>query len=231
MGAGWAVFKPLILMVVFTFAFNRVGNIEGGENIPYPIFAYAGLMFWTFFSQTVTQVATSFVTFEGIIKKIYFPRIILPISIVATGVVDFFFSLLVYAFLMVYYQISPSLTGVILFLPLLFLTSVASLGIGMIGAAINVKYRDVAQVLPFLIQAMLFLTPVIYPVTRVPENLQWIVFLNPIAGVVDTVQAAFLGTKPIQWGFLLISSVSTLIIMLFAAIYFRKKEREFADVL
>jgi len=231
-GAAWAIFKPLILMVVFTFAFNKVGSVEtGSETVPYPIFAYAGLMFWTFFSQNINQVGTSFVTFQGIINKVYFPRVILPISIITTGIIDFAFSLIIYFGLMAYYGIAPTLLGTILFIPLIIMTSLAILGVGIFAAALNVKYRDVAQVIPFFIQALLFLTPVIYPVSAVPASLQWVLYINPIAGVVDTAQASLLGIRDVQWHMLAISVATTILTLVVGLTYFKAKEREFADLI
>jgi lipopolysaccharide transport system permease protein len=231
-GAAWAIFKPLILMVVFTFAFNSIGSVESGsDDVPYTIFAYAGLMFWTYFSQTVNQVGNSFVTFQNMIKKIYFPRLIIPVSIMFTGFIDFLFSLIVYVGLMIYYGIAPSALGVILFIPMILLTMLSILGIGMFAAALNVRYRDVTQVLPFLIQAMLFLTPVVYPVSAIPEEWQWVLYLNPMTGVVDTAQITLLGLGEISWNMLAISVVSAVIIFIISLRFFKAKEREFADLI
>lgn len=231
-GAGWAVFRPLILMVVFTLAFNRVGSIDSGaENIPYPIFAYAGLMYWSYFSQTVNQVGDSLLSYQNIITKVYFPRLMVPIATTVTGLIDFFFSLIVYLVLALYYGIQPSLLAVLMLGPLLLLTSLTILGIGVFMAALNVKYRDVKQALPFFIQALLFLTPVIYPVERVPDNLQWILFLNPITGVVDTAQATMLGLRDVQWDLLGISVASCLVILAIGLNYFKLREREIDDII
>lgn len=231
-GAVWAVLKPLTMMVVFTFAFNQVGSVQtGSEDVPYTIFAYAGLMFWTYFSQSVTQVGTSFVSFQNMLKKIYFPRLIIPLSIVFAGLIDFFFSLLVYVGLSWHYEIIPSTLGLVLSLPLVLLTMVTTLGVGMFAAALNVKYRDVGQILPFLVQAMLFLTPVVYPVTAVPETWQWVLFLNPMTGVVDTAQATLLNLHEVKWDLLLMSTVSAVLIFILSLAFFRSKEREFADLI
>lgn len=231
-GAAWAIFKPLIMMVVFTFAFNRIGSVEtGSEDVPYTIFAYAGLMFWTYFSQSITQVGASFVSFQNMLKKIYFPRLIVPLSIVLAGLIDFFFSFLVYCGLMWYYEVTPTAMGVVLFLPMVFLTILATLGTGMFAAALNVKYRDVGQILPFLVQAMLFLTPVVYPVNAVPETWQWILFLNPMTGVIDTVQATLLNLHEVKWDLLALSVLSAVLIFILSLDFFRSKEREFADLI
>lgn len=224
--------RPLILMVVFTFAFNNVGNVQtGSDAVPYPIFAYAGLMFWTYFAQTTTQVGGSLLTFQNIMKKIYFPRLMVPVSIAITGLIDFAFSLVIYLGLMFYYGITPEPVGLLMFLPMVLLTFIASLGVGMFMAALNIKYRDIQQVLPFFIQALLFLTPVVYPVSVVSEQWQWVLFLNPMTGVVDTMQAGLLGLRDIQWDLLAISVVSGLLILIISLVFFKAREREFADLI
>lgn len=229
LGAAWAIFKPLILMVVFTFAFNRVGNIEGGEGIPYPVFSYAGLLFWTYFSQTVNQVGTSVVSAQGIISKIYFPRLIVPVSTALTGIIDLLLASAIYVVILIVYSQPVEILGVMLYLPFVLLSFLAVLGVGLFMAALNVKYRDITQALPFFIQALLFLTPVIYPVSAVPQSLQWILFLNPIAGPIDAFRAALLGHEPIAWGYLAISIASCFVLLFVGLRYFKAKEREFAD--
>ncbi len=231
-GAGWAVFRPFILMVVFTLAFNRVASVESGSSdIPYPLFAYAGLMYWSYFSQTVNQVGDSLVSYQGVIQKIYFPRLMIPVSTALTGIIDFFFAILVYFGLSIFYGVSPGLLGVVLLIPMLLLSLIAVLGIGIFTASLNVKYRDVRQALPFFIQALLFLTPVVYPVELVPSNIQWILFLNPMTGVVDTIQASLLDIRDVQWSMLAISVASSLIILIIGLAYFKAKEREIADII
>jgi lipopolysaccharide transport system permease protein len=231
-GVAWAVIQPFILMVVFTLFFNRIAGIgTGSDDTPYPIFSFAGLIFWSYFSQTTNQVSNSLVAFQEVIKKIYFPRIIAPVSTAMTGLVDMGFSLIIYFGLMVYYKISPTFLGVLLFLPMIMLSFITVLGLGLFLAALNLKYRDVGQALPFFIQTMLFMTPVIYPVKIVSEKFRWILFLNPMAGVIETVRASLLGTGSLVWGYLLISIFSSLLMLFIGFRYFHKKEREFADLI
>lgn len=231
-GAGWAVFRPFALMVVFTAIFKRTGNLAPGyEDIPYPLFLYSGLLFWTYFAQTTNQVGESLLTSQNIIKKIYFPRLIAPVSVALTGLIDFFFSLIIYIGLMAYYGVVPGLSGVLLFLPMVLMSFLAVLGVGTFMTALNVRYRDVRQALPFIIQLMLFLTPVIYSVDFIPHNLQWLLFLNPMAGVVEAMKAGILGVELINWGYLGISVASTLLILFAGLSFFKSQERKVADLI
>lgn len=230
-GAAWAVLQPLILMVVFTIFFNRIAGIgSGSSDVPYPIFAFIGLMFWAYFSQGLTQVSQSLLTYQNVIKKIYFPRIIAPVSSALTGLIDMGFTLLIYIILMFVYQIVPSFLGVVLFIPMVFLSVMTVVGLGTLLAAINLKYRDVQQALPFFIQTFIFLTPVIYPVSLVPDSFSWLLFLNPIAGVIETMRASLLGIGEIPWMGLGISITSAIVLVVVGLKYFYAKEREFADL-
>ncbi len=230
-GAAWAILQPVILMIVFTLFFNKVANIgSGAEHVPYPIFAFSALLFWNYFSQNVTQVSNSLLAYQNVIRKIYFPRIIAPISAAFTGLIDMGFAFLVYVGLMFYYHIVPTTAGVLLFLPMVLLTVVTVLGIGLFLAALNIKYRDVAQALPFFVQTMLFVTPVIYPVSLVPEEYQMLLYINPMAGVIETVRASLLSVGPIPWDGLLVSTISAVVMLIFGITYFHRKEREFADL-
>lgn len=229
-GASWAILQPLITMVVFTLFFNRVANISSG-GVPYPIFSYTGLLFWNYFSNSLTQVGNSLLANQGVITKIYFPRIIAPISATLVGLVDFFFAAIIFAGLMVYYRITPGLGGVLLIPPMLLLTLVTCLGLGTFLAALNVKYRDVRAAIPFLIQLGLFLTPVIYPVAMVPERFRWLLNLNPIAGVINTMRATLLHQGTVDVKGLMISVASALVLLLLGVIYFKRTERGFADII
>lgn len=229
-GAGWAVFQPLILMIVFTIFFNRLAGIESGdEAVPYPIFAYAGLLFWNYFAQTVSQASTSLVTFQGVIKKIYFPRLIAPLSTSITGLIDFGFALLVYVGLMFWFGIAPTFVGILLFLPMLLLSFITVFGVGMLLSSINIKYRDVQQALPFFIQAGMFITPVIYPVSLVPERLEWVLFLNPMTGVIESMRAGLLGLGEVPSLNLGLSVFSAVIIFIIGLFFFKRRETEIAD--
>lgn len=231
-GAAWAVFRPFILMVVFAAIFRRNGNLAPGyEDIPYPLFLYSGLLFWTYFSQTTIQVGDSLVSSQNIIKKIYFPRLIAPVAVAITGLIDFFISLLIYIAIMIYYGVAPELNGILLFLPMLLLTFLSVIGIGSFMTALNVRYRDVQQALPFFMQVLLFLTPVIYSVDFIPANLQWLLFLNPIAGVIETMKSSLFGVEVVDWTHLGISLASSVVIIIVGLGFFRSQERKVADLI
>lgn len=229
-GAGWAILQPLITMVVFTIFFNKVAGISSGE-LPYAIFSYSGLLFWNFFSNSLGTVSNSLLANQAVITKIYFPRIITPVAATLLGVVDFFFAGLVFAGLMIYFQIVPGLAGLLLLVPMLLLTLITSLGLGMLLAALNVKYRDVRAAVPFIIQLGLFLTPVIYPLSMIPERYQWLAYLNPMAGVINTVRAGLLHQGTIDWGGLGLSTLVAVILLVIGVRYFSKTERGFADII
>ncbi len=229
-GVLWAVFQPFATMIVFSIFFGKFVGVPS-DGTPYPIFVYIGLLFWNLFSSSLNEVAGSFVSNERIITKVYFPRIILPVSTILTNVLDFLISGAMFVVLMVYYQFIPNLQGLLL-LPLLFImTVVSTLGIGLLFASFNVKYRDVRYVLPFFMQLLIFITPVIYPVSIVSARYRWILGLNPMSGVIDAARAGLLGTKPVDWMLLGISFASMTVYTVIGYIFFKKTERYFADVI
>lgn len=229
-GALWAVIRPFILMIVFTVFFNRALNVgTGDDTIPYPVFSYSGLLFWNYFSQTVVQVGGSLVAFQGVISKIYFPRLIVPISTALTGLIDFALSLVIYVGILVYYSVDIQLLGVLLFIPLLIMTFLTIVGVGVFAAALNVRYRDVEQALPFGVQVLLFLTPVIYPVSAIPEAWRWIMYINPISGVIELFRSSLLGVGQLEWHYYAISFVSCLTILILGLWMFKKQERAIGD--
>lgn len=231
-GASWAIFQPLITMVVFTLFFNRVAGIESGsEAVPYAIFSFIGLLFWNYFSNALTRSGNSLVDNQAVVTKVYFPRLIPPVSSTIVSLIDFGFALIVYVGLMLYFQIAPTLLGLLLFVPAVLLTFVAATGPGLFLAALNVKYRDVKQIMPFIIQTGLFLTPVIYPVTSVPQQYQWILYLNPMTGVINAMRSSLLGLGSINWPLTSLSVASAVIMFIFGLYYFKAKEREFADII
>jgi lipopolysaccharide transport system permease protein len=231
-GASWAIFQPFITMVVFTLFFNRVAGIQtGSEAVPYAIFSFIGLLFWNYFSNALTRSANSLVDNQSVVTKVYFPRLIPPVSSTIVSLIDFCFALLVYIGLMVYYGIAPTALGLILFIPAIILTFIAATGPGLFLAALNVKYRDVKQVLPFLIQLGLFLTPVIYPVTAVPAQYQWLLYLNPMTAVINAMRSSMLGLGDINWALSGISVISAIVLFVIGLYFFKAKEREFADII
>lgn len=228
-GAIWAIFQPLMAMVVFSIFFGRFVGIAS-DGVPYPVFVYAGLLFWNYFSFGLSHAASSMVENGNIIKKIYFPRLIIPIASSLTGLVDFFFATLVLIGLMTYYHYLPHL-AIFIYIPLLLaITFLTSMGLGCFLASVNVKYRDVRYALPFFIQILMFVTPVIYPISIIGDKYRWILALNPMASVIEAVRAVLFG-KPIEGLLLWISFATACIFFLIGIMYFRKTERFFADII
>jgi len=192
-GVGWAVLQPVLATGVFTLFFNKVAGISSGSSsIPYPVFAFLGLMYWNSFVGTLNTVSNSLVSNSGVLTKIYFPRLLPPLSATALSIVDFFFASLFFFLLLVLFHIQPHLFGFIIFLPALFLIQYGALSIGIFFAALNVKYRDVRSALPFITQLMLFVTPVIYPISLVPQRFRIFLDLNPAAGAINMIVLLFL---------------------------------------
>jgi lipopolysaccharide transport system permease protein len=224
LGATWAILQPLLLMLIFTFFFSRL--IVNKSDLPYPLFAYAGLLPWTFFANAVTNSGNSLIGSTNLITKVYFPRILIPAAAVAAGLVDLGLSFLLLIALMLYYRIS--LHANLLFLPvLIILTTLLATGVGMWMSALNVKYRDIRYALPFLIQIWMFSSPVIYPV---PDHWRWFLALNPMTGIIEGFRSAFFGL-PFDWFTLVLSAAITLLILIYSAFAFSRMEKGFADVI
>lgn len=225
LGAAWAILQPLMMMIIFTFFFGRLAGITSGD-IPYPIFAYAGLLPWTFFANAITNSGNSLIGSTNLITKVYFPRVLVPAAAVAAGLVDLAIAFLLLFVLMFYYHVGLHIN--MLLLPLLiFLTTLLALAVGMWMSALNVKYRDVRYALPFLIQIWMFSSPVIYPV---PQSWRWLLALNPMTGIITGFRSALFG-KPIDWLTLGLSAVITLLLLLCATFVFNRMEKSFADVI
>jgi len=227
-GALWAVIQPFLMMVVFTVFFGTVLSIQT-NGIPYPIFAFTGLLFWNFFSNSLGGASNSLVANQSIIQKIYFPRVLLPLASTMVYLLDFVIASFVLAGLMVYYHYAPTFIGILLIVPCLFITALTFSGLGLWLAALNVKYRDVRYALPFFIQVLLFVTPVIYPITLLGTH-RWLWFFNPMSGVIDTMRVGLLGTGNINWQLLGASFGISLVIFLLGLLYFDKTEQYFADI-
>jgi len=229
-GVLWAIFQPFITMVIFTIFFGKLAQMPS-DGIPYPIFVYTGLLFWMLFSGGLASASDSFVSNEKIVTKIYFPRIILPVSTIITHVVDFAVASIILGIMMVFYGYAPSIIGIALIPVLLLMSILSAIGVGLLFASLNVKYRDVRFVLPFFIQLLLFITPVIYPVSVVSEKYRWILGLNPMSGVIDVARAGILGVGQIDWLLLGVSVASMTVYCFVGYFYFKKVERYFADVI
>jgi len=228
LGAAWAIIQPLTTMLIFTVIFGRLAKIPS-EGFPYPVFVYAGLLPWTFFANALSSSGNSLVGSAHLISKVYFPRLIIPLSSVGAGLVDLLISTIILLLLMLWFHVP--LTLHILAAPLLMFGVVTTaLGVGTLLSALTVSYRDFRFVVPFMIQIWLYLTPVVYGVSFIPEKYRWLLLLNPMAGYIDGFRAAFLG-KPFNPASLIISAVLSIILLCFGAAYFAKVERRFADVI
>lgn len=233
LGALWAIFQPLVTMLIFSFVFNRVAKVESGDGTPYPVFLYVGLLIWQYYSGTLTKASEAMVENQGMVQKVYFPRLILPASAAIVGFVDLGFASIVLLGVMAYFGFVPHLLGLAI-LPILFACMfLCALGVGMFFASLNVKYRDVRYALPFLIQTLLYVTPVIYPVQmldRYPVARQLMLWLNPISGVITNARAGLLGQSPVDWPVMGISLLMSVLFFLGGLTYFRSTERYFADI-
>jgi homopolymeric O-antigen transport system permease protein len=227
LGAAWAIIQPLFTMIIFTLFFGRLAGVPS-DNVPYPVFVYAGLLLWTFFANSLASSGNSLVGSQNLLTKVYFPRIIIPAATVGAGLVDLAIAFVVLGALMLYYGIA--VTWSVLLVPLVIaLTTLLALGVGMWLSALNVKYRDVRFALPFIIQLWMFVSPIIYPSSFVPAKWRWLLSLNPLTGLIDGFRAA-LFASPIKWSTLAISATITLAMLVYAAYVFKRMERTFADI-
>jgi lipopolysaccharide transport system permease protein len=227
LGALWAIIQPLFTMLIFSLLFGRLANMPS-DGIPYPIFAFAALLPWTFFSNAVTNSGNSLIGNSNLITKVYFPRMVIPMASVASGLIDFAIAFGLLILLMLYYGIGFS-TSLLMLPVLVVMTALLAIGLGMLMSALNVKYRDIRHALPFLIQLGMFASPIIYPLSLVPEKWQWLMLLNPLAGQIEGYRSAFFG-KPFNWLALSISAILTFAILIYAAYNFRRMEKTFADL-
>ncbi len=227
LGAAWIVLQPVLSIVIFSILFGRLIGIQS-DGIAYPLFAFSGLLPWMFFSSAVSSSGNSLVGSSNLITKVYFPRAIIPAAAVGARLPDFAISFLVLMGLIVYYGVA--FTRSVLILPaLVFLTMLLALGAGMLLSALNVRYRDVGALLPFLIQTGFFISPIIYPPSLLPEKWQWVIRLNPLTGILEGYRSSLFG-RPFDWPALAVSISVTLVLFVYSAYAFRRMERSFADV-
>ncbi|MGH9821991.1 MAG: ABC transporter permease [Blastocatellia bacterium] len=227
LGAAWAIMQPLLTMVIFTLFFGRLAGMPS-DGIPYPLFAYAGLLPWTFFSNAITNSGNSLVGSANLITKVYFPRMIIPGAAVAAGLVDFAIAFGILVLLMLYYHVSVSWH--LLMLPgLVALTAVLALGVGMWMSALNVKYRDIRYALPFIVQLWMFASPIIYPASLVPMKWRWVLAVNPLTGIIDGYRSALFGL-PFKTPALLCAACVSVLWFIYSAYTFRRMEKSFADI-
>jgi lipopolysaccharide transport system permease protein len=228
LGAGWAIIQPVTTMVVFSIIFGGFAKIPS-EGFPYPVFVYAGLLPWTFFANALTRSGFSVVGSAQLVSKVYFPRLIIPLSSLGAGLVDLCISTIVLLLIMLFFGVAFSVN--LLAAPLLLLLVIfMALGVGTLISALNVAYRDFGYLTPFFIQLWMFATPVIYPVSLVPERWHWLLYLNPMTGIIEGFRSAFLG-KDFDLIGIGLSFVTAVVLFLIGVVYFEKVERRFADII
>ena len=228
LGAAWVIVQPLFMMLIVTLVFNRFARVGGGE-LPYPLFAYAGLLIWVFFSNAVVNGTNSLTANTNLITKVYFPRIFIPAAAVAAGLVDLCIASLVLAALAVYYGVGFH-AGLLLLPFFVLLATLLALGAGVLVSALTVKYRDLRHALPFVIQFLMFASPVIYPPSIVPENWRWLLVANPLAGILEGFRSALTG-RPFDWPAIAVAALMTTVLLVVSVYAFRRTEDTFADVI
>lgn len=228
-GIAWSVIQPLLTMIVFSVIFGSLAKLPS-DGVPYPILIFTALLPWQFFANSMTASSQSLVGKSSIVSKIYFPRLIIPTSAVISGLIDFCISFVILIGLMIWYRIVP--TANVIYLPLfVMLTFMAALAVGLWLSALNVEFRDVFYIVPFLVQAGQYLSPVAYSSSIIPEKWKFLYSLNPMVGVIDGFRWSILGTAMPNWAGIAVSSASVLVIFTSGLLYFRKMERTFADVI
>ncbi len=228
LGAAWAIIQPLLMMVIFTVIFGRLAYIPS-DGYPYPVFVYAGLLAWNLFSQSITGAAMSVVGAQNLVSKIYFPRLVIPFASLGSYLLDFLISCCVLLILMIAFGVTWSVN--LLCLPILILvTLICASGVGAWLAALNVQYRDFRYIVPFFLQLLMYATPVIYPVSLVPDKYRWLLYLNPMSGLTEGFRSSFLGT-PFPYVAFLYSCGISLVIFVSAVRYFNRVQTRFADII
>ena len=230
LGVVWVILQPVMTMIVMSVVFGKMARIPS-EGIPYPIFAYTALLPWTFFSGGLSRAAGSMVSSANLVQKIYFPRLILPIAAVVDGIVDFLLAFIILIGMMVYYNMYPKVSMVWLLIPLLFLSMLAALGIGLWMAAFNVRYRDIRYIVPFMTQFWMYITPVVYPASLVGHSWKMVYSLNPMVGVINGFRWVLLNRGPSPGITIWISVIVSIVAVISGAMYFRRMEKTFADVI
>jgi len=229
LGVAWAILQPLSLMVVFTVFFSFFLRIPS-DGVPYPLFVYVALLPWSFFATALSSAIPSLTNSAGLVTKVYFPREILPLASIMAAAVDFAVAAVVFLGLLFHYRVGVTLN--VLFVPAIFALQVAfTLGVALFLSALNVRYRDVRHALPLVIQIWMFVTPVIYPVSVVPERYRLLYLLNPMAGIIDSYRKAVIHGVPPDWSALGLGAFVSAALVVFSWRYFRRAERTFADII
>ena len=233
LGFAWAIIQPLAAMIIFTIFFGKLAGIEDQikDGIPYPVFAYVALVPWMYFQAALTGSANSLIGNTNLLSKVYFPRIIIPITPILAKLVDFSISLLVLFILFYAYGLIPFFNRIMYLPPLIVLMALTALGAGLWLSALSIQFRDVRFLLPFLIQLLMFASPIIWPVSFVPEEYQLIYAINPLVGIIEGFREAIIGQYEMPWDLIKVGTASSIILFLSGLFYFKRKENYFADVL
>ncbi|MEP7087996.1 MAG: ABC transporter permease [Gemmatimonadota bacterium] len=229
LGAAWAVVQPLMTMLIFTLVFGRLAKIPS-DGVPYSVFTLAALIPWMYFSNAFSAASSSLVNSSNLITKVYFPRLIIPIVSILSGLVNFAVSCVVLAVMMIWYHVTPSWAAMPMIPALLLLMIFTATGVGCWLAAVYIQYRDVRQIVPFIVQIWMYVSPVVYPLSLVPERYRTLYALNPMAGIIQTFRVVLLRTGEIPWGTLGISTIVGMALFLSGTLYYRHTEHLFADV-
>ncbi|HEX8620033.1 MAG TPA: ABC transporter permease [Thermoanaerobaculia bacterium] len=229
LGAVWVMGQPLVTMLIFTVIFSRVAKLGGEAGIPYPLFVLAGILLWNFVSGAINRGGNSLLGTAHLISKVYFPRLLIPFSHIATDIVDFSIAAILIIPLMFWYGVAPGF-ALLLAPPVVLVAAAFALGIGLWVAALNIEYRDIRVIIPWILQIAMYAAPVVYPLSAVPERYRWIAIANPMTGLLEAFRATLFGT-PLDLAILGWSVIASLVILISGAYYFRRMERLFADVL
>jgi lipopolysaccharide transport system permease protein len=229
LGGLWAIIQPFFSMIVFTLFFGKLAKVPS-DGVPYPIFNFTAMVAWTYFANSITGSGNSLIGNTGLISKVYFPRLIIPLAAVLAGLLDFFIAFIMLIGMMFYFGIYPRVT--ILLLPLLVVLMMFTAGgVGTFLSALNAKYRDIKYTIPFLVQLWMFASPIVYPTTMIPEKYRLIYGLNPLVGVIEGFRSILLGTIPFPTYMVLLSAFVSLILFFIGILYFKQMERYFADII
>jgi lipopolysaccharide transport system permease protein len=229
LGGLWAIIQPFFMMVVFTIFFGRLAKVPS-DGIPYPIFSYAAMVAWTYFATAISSSSNSLVQEQTLLSKVYFPRLLAPLAPVLSGLLDFAVAFIVLIGMMIYYRIYPTI--MVVFLPFLVLMMMLTAsGVGMFLSALNAKYRDVGYAVPFLVQFWMFASPVVYPLSVLPEKYHILYAINPMSGIIEGFRSSLLGTVAFPTRMLLVSAAISVVLFIAGAFYFKRTERYFTDVM
>jgi lipopolysaccharide transport system permease protein len=228
LGIGWAIIQPLVTTVVFTIIFGNLANMSS-DGVPYLVFSFVAMVPWTYFSNILTESSNSLVQNKHMLSKVYFPRLVLPLSSIFSKIIDFIIGFLAMIGLLFYYGMVPSIN--LIYFPLLLIILISSsLGTGIFFSALSVQYRDVQYAMTFMVRILMYAAPVVYSIDIIPKKYIYLYALNPMVGVIEGMRAIFLNTKPMPWDLVLIGLAVSVFFLLFSSFYFRRMEKYFADV-